>query len=147
MKPVIIGNATLYLGDCREILPTLPKVDAVITDPPYGIGFKYGGEYKDVGGEGYMRLLEPLKGLPLALLQYPEEMMRYCVPVLGAPDECFVWCYNSLFERQSRLWGFWGIKPDFNAVKQPAKNPLDKRITIGMVEGGVRHYDWCSFLK
>jgi len=36
-----IGNATLYLGDCREILPTLPKVDAVITDPPYGIGFKY----------------------------------------------------------------------------------------------------------
>jgi site-specific DNA-methyltransferase (adenine-specific)/modification methylase len=34
-----IGNATLYLGDCREILPTLPKVDAVITDPPYGIGF------------------------------------------------------------------------------------------------------------
>ena len=30
-----IGNATLYLGDCRDILPTLPKVDAVITDPPY----------------------------------------------------------------------------------------------------------------
>ena len=37
--PVIIGNATLYLGDCREILPTLPKVDAVITDPPYGMNF------------------------------------------------------------------------------------------------------------
>lgn len=39
MNPVTIGNATLYLGDCLEILPTLPKVDAVITDPPYGIGF------------------------------------------------------------------------------------------------------------
>ncbi len=37
MNPVKIGNATLYLGDCMEILPTLPKVDAVITDPPYGI--------------------------------------------------------------------------------------------------------------
>lgn len=37
-KPVIIGNATLYLGDCRDILPTLGKVDAVVTDPPYGIG-------------------------------------------------------------------------------------------------------------
>ena len=34
-----IGDATLYLGDCLEILPTLGKVDAVITDPPYGIGF------------------------------------------------------------------------------------------------------------
>ena len=33
----VIGNATLYLGDCLEILPTLDKVDAVITDPPYGI--------------------------------------------------------------------------------------------------------------
>lgn len=33
-----LGNAILYLGDCRDILPTLPKVDAVITDPPYGIG-------------------------------------------------------------------------------------------------------------
>ena len=38
MKCEVIGNATLYLGDCREILPTLPKVDAVVTDPPYGIG-------------------------------------------------------------------------------------------------------------
>jgi site-specific DNA-methyltransferase (adenine-specific) len=32
----VIGNATLYLGDCMEVLPTLGKVDAVITDPPYG---------------------------------------------------------------------------------------------------------------
>lgn len=39
-KPVIIGNATLYLGDCRDILPTLGKVDAVVTDPPYGMAFK-----------------------------------------------------------------------------------------------------------
>ena len=37
-EKVVIGNATLYLGDCMEILPTLGKVDAVITDPPYGIG-------------------------------------------------------------------------------------------------------------
>ena len=33
----IIGNATLYLGDCAEILPTLGQFDAVVTDPPYGI--------------------------------------------------------------------------------------------------------------
>jgi len=36
--PVTIGAAELYLGDCRDILPTLPRVDAVVTDPPYGIG-------------------------------------------------------------------------------------------------------------
>ena len=33
-----IGDATLYCGDCLEIMPTLGKVDAVLTDPPYGIG-------------------------------------------------------------------------------------------------------------
>lgn len=37
MRVETIGDATLYLGDCLEILPTLGKVDAVITDPPYGI--------------------------------------------------------------------------------------------------------------
>lgn len=37
-EPVKIGRAALYLGDCRDILPTLGKVDAVVTDPPYGIG-------------------------------------------------------------------------------------------------------------
>lgn len=38
-KRVVIGNAELWLGDCRDILPGLPKVDAVITDPPYGIEY------------------------------------------------------------------------------------------------------------
>jgi len=37
MRKEIISDATLYLGDCMDILPTLDKVDAVITDPPYGI--------------------------------------------------------------------------------------------------------------
>ena len=35
----IIGDCRLILGDCRDILPTLGPVDAVVTDPPYGIGF------------------------------------------------------------------------------------------------------------
>lgn len=41
-----IGDCTLYQGDCREILPTLGKVDAVVTDPPFGT--------QDLGG-GYGR--------------------------------------------------------------------------------------------
>lgn len=34
----VIGNQTLYLGDCLEVMPLLGRVDAVVTDPPYGIG-------------------------------------------------------------------------------------------------------------
>ncbi len=32
---------TIYWGDCREILPELPKVDLVLTDPPYNVGLNY----------------------------------------------------------------------------------------------------------
>jgi DNA modification methylase len=50
----VIGGSTLYLGDCMELLPTIGHVDAVVTDPPYGIGAdeaaahnkgKYGWKY------------------------------------------------------------------------------------------------------
>jgi DNA modification methylase len=37
VRKEVIGNATLYLGDCLEVLPTIGNVDSVITDPPYGV--------------------------------------------------------------------------------------------------------------
>ncbi|MGI9489071.1 MAG: DNA-methyltransferase [Geminicoccaceae bacterium] len=49
IEPVTIGNATLYCGDCLEIMPTLGKVDAVVTDPPYGINIGGAGT---IGGAG-----------------------------------------------------------------------------------------------
>jgi len=54
-----IGDATLYLGDCREVLPTLSGIDAVVPDPPYGIG-----HVKGAGGHGKhdRRNLEPITG-------------------------------------------------------------------------------------
>lgn len=47
VERVEIGLATLYRGDCREVLPEIGTVDAVVTDPPYGVGFKYGDTYSD----------------------------------------------------------------------------------------------------
>jgi site-specific DNA-methyltransferase (adenine-specific) len=41
---VQIGNATLYLGDCIAIIPTLPVFDALITDPPYSSGGLHRGD-------------------------------------------------------------------------------------------------------
>ena len=48
IEPVVIGDATLYLGDCMDILPTLGMVDAVITDPPYGIGADKKGAHSSI---------------------------------------------------------------------------------------------------
>lgn len=41
MRVETIGDCTLYLGDCREVLPTLTGIDAIVCDPPYGVGFRY----------------------------------------------------------------------------------------------------------
>jgi hypothetical protein len=49
-------GVTLHLGDCREILPTLGKVDAVVTDPPYGIGKD--GQKRSTGGHGGRKAYE-----------------------------------------------------------------------------------------
>lgn len=52
MEKRIIGPCTLYLWDCLKILKTLSDVDAVISDPPYGIGFSHGGNDRSGIGKG-----------------------------------------------------------------------------------------------
>ena len=78
-----IGDATLYLGDCLEILPTLPKVDAVITDPPYGINTKSDGFGK----------LSPWGDLCNSAFWYAE-WMRLCKSRLRATGGCLWTCLN-----------------------------------------------------
>lgn len=70
----VIGNATLYRADCFNVLPELHGVGAVITDPPYGIGFQY-RSYDDAPGRH-------------------EELMLRLVPELvrvTGNGPCFVW--------------------------------------------------------
>jgi site-specific DNA-methyltransferase (adenine-specific)/modification methylase len=80
------GRAELYLGDCLEILPQLPagSIDAVVTDPPYGIGFVKGrggrqGAYRGRPAEA-ARHLEAVTGDdrpfdPASLLSFPNLLM------------------------------------------------------------------------
>jgi site-specific DNA-methyltransferase (adenine-specific) len=79
MRTEVIGDATLYLGDCREVLPGLGRVDAVVTDPPYGIGF-----HKGAGGRGIQANTRPIRDKiigddkpfdPTPFLQFPEVLM------------------------------------------------------------------------
>lgn len=64
MEKVVIGDCELYCGDCLEVLPQLEQgaADAVITDPPYGIGYgKY--ESHDDDPEEYPHMIST--SLPL----------------------------------------------------------------------------------
>ena len=90
-----IGNAVLHLGDCREILPKLDKVDAVITDPPYGIETgvkKCGGSKSLEWGEQAWDATIDQQGIDLAIQ-------------LGTT--CIVWGGNYYRLPPSRCWLSW----------------------------------------
>jgi DNA modification methylase len=48
VREVTIGDCRMIQGDCLEVMPLLGKVDAVVTDPPYGI--KQAGGFSGAGG-------------------------------------------------------------------------------------------------
>jgi site-specific DNA-methyltransferase (adenine-specific) len=105
VDPVIIGNAELYLGDCRDILPTLGKVDAVVTDPPYGIADKWKGGF----GHGWGKAREQ-SGLRNEWDEaIPSE--DTLALVLAAADQSIIWGGNYFPLPPSRCWLVWN-KPE-----------------------------------
>lgn len=65
---------TLYHADCREILPRLMAVDAIVTDPPYGIGFQYASH--DDNRDGWFALMDRV--VPLMQAAAPFVVMPSC---------------------------------------------------------------------
>lgn len=142
----------IICGDCLDVLKAIPngEIDLVLSDPPYNIDFAY-NDYKDnLTAESYIRLLSNFQyPLRTVLIHYPEDSMRYFLPAFGVPDKVMAWCYNSNLPRQFRLINFFKCRPDLNKVKQPFKNPTDKRIKklIENGETGARSYDWFSDIQ
>ncbi len=95
-NPVTIGNAELWLGDCREILPMLPKVDAVITDPPYGLGDRWTG-----GTWGNDPMYEDAKKWDRAVDQSLIDALIKC------GNFAVVWGGNNYAMAPSRCWLSW----------------------------------------
>ncbi len=147
-----MSDVTLHLGDCLEVMRSLPdkSVDAVITDPPYNIGFSGYSSYEDnLSDSDYIGLLSEMGRFPVAVIHYPEEMMRYVVPALGVPDHVGAWCYNSNIPRRFRLINFYKLDPDYSRVKQPYKNPSDSRVKA-LIDGGSKGanlYEWFSDIQ
>jgi len=139
-------------GDFRDIILDIDNDFTIITDPPYNIQFKgYKQEYADnMSDEEYIEMLCWFQCRPIAIIHYPEEMMKYVVPALGIPNEVLCWCYNTNMKRAFRLINIYGVKPNFNKVKQPYKNPNDKRIKAYIAKtgsNGARIYDWFSDIQ
>lgn len=95
----VIGQCELYLGDCMEIMPALGKVDAVVTDPPYGINAsrarnseKWG--WKDYGGGEWDRSRPPPDLLKRVVLAAPSVILwggNYFADLLEPSQKWLVW--------------------------------------------------------
>jgi hypothetical protein len=88
-------------------------------------------------------------GIPSCFVSYAEESMTYLLPALGIPKKVMAWCYNSNLPRQFRLLNYFNCTPDLSQIKQPYKNPTDKRIKR-LIQGGsagTALYDWFSDIQ
>lgn len=103
IEKVVIGNADLYLGDCLEVLPTLPKVDAIITDPPYSERTHAGHDSVasspacDKGYDGADR--KTLGYLPMT----PELVKRIAAAFVAVCDAWIVWMTDHILTPDIRI--------------------------------------------
>ena len=137
----------IYNMDCLEGMRMLPQGHkyCIVTDPPFNVGYHY-NEYNDNKEEGeYFQWLQDIcVNLPVVMVHYPEALYKFAFQIGQFPDRVVSWVYNSNTPRQHRDIAFFGIKTDFTKVKQPYKNPEDKRIAQRIAEGheGGMLYDW-----
>jgi DNA modification methylase len=106
-KEVLAEGVEVYCGDCLEVLPTLGRFDAVVTDPPYGIADKWKGGSRHGWGRAAEQATtrnkwdaEPLDQNAISI-------------ILGAAPEAIIWGGNYFPLPPSRCWLVWN-KPERN---------------------------------
>lgn len=132
----IAEGVTLYLGDCREIIPTLARVHAVVTDPPYGIGLKTktsdfrGSKHFDSGES--LRASKLYEDTPEHVQRLIEEVMPLALSLADRavifPGPAMLWKYpepaslGSIFTPNGAgrtAWGFQCTHPVLFYGKDP----------------------------
>lgn len=125
MKPYYSeGGVTIYHGDCRDVLPTLPVADLVLTDPPYGLG---GWARKEmVGKNGSSRLWG--KGETWDEAPPDEDTIRATV---AAGRQAVIWGGNYYTLPPSRCWLIWDKVQKFSgADAELAWTNLDASVRV-----------------
>jgi DNA modification methylase len=127
------GRVRLICADCRDVLPTLGKVDAIVTDPPYGISAIWNGGFSVKHGWGKAKTEAELRnkwdGSP------PSQNTMDLLIQIG--KETIVWGGNYFDLPQSRGWLVWN-KPERGFTLSEAELAWTNRDTVIRVFDGVR---------
>ena len=138
-------NINLFNCDCLEFMQSNKFKDlirdkkvCIITDPPFNIGYHY-KSYKDNLKEkeyyDFLYKILSMYNMPYVIIHYPEALYKLAFKMNNMPEKVISWVYNSNTAKQHRDIAFFYIKPDMNKVKQPYKNPNDKRIKERIARG------------
>lgn len=138
----------LFNANCMDILPEIianVQNPIIVTDPPFNIGYKYRSYADNLTDKDYYAMLKNVCSFcPSVVIHYPEALYRLAIEMGQVPTKVVSWVYNSNTPRQHRDIAFFACKPDFSKVRQPYKNPKDKRIQERIANGclGGKLYDW-----
>ena len=141
------SHGVLFNGDCQEVMTDIGYIEKaiIVSDPPFNQNYHY-STYKDNKPEDeyYEWLSDIFYPYPSVIIHYPESLYKLAFQMGKFPERVVSWVYNSNTAKQHRDIAFFGVKPDFNKVRQPYKNPNDKRIKARIEEGktGAKLYDW-----
>lgn len=140
-----IGGQRMILGDCREVMPILGRCDAVVTDPPYGLGKKMQG--------GTWGAKEHDKGFLKWDLEAPHHAVAM---ILEKKIPSIIWGGNYFDMPASRCWLIWNkinavpTMADFEQAWTNLDRPSKRMdLPVGRVEYGhptqkpLALMEWC----
>lgn len=136
----------LINGDCRKEIDKFKNDESIIvSDPPFNIGYHYNSYKDNMNDEEYYLFMNDIfNNSRSVIINYPENLYKISGYMNKFPEKVISWIYNSDTPKQHRDIAFFGVKPNFNQVRQPYKNPNDKRIKERIKNGhiGAKLYDW-----
>lgn len=119
--------------------------DLIVTDPPYNIGYKYNGDFKDrISEDDYQAMFEPMLGHRVVMIHYVESIYRDIAPILGLPEHVAAWVYNSNLKNRSwRAVAWFNCVPDWEKFRVPYQDMNDKRVReLALRTGGRACPNW-----
>lgn len=128
----------IYLGDCREILPQLPNVDFILTDPPYGINYSNDGFEKHNAKHGTApcrdttRIIGDDKSLDLSFLfSFPRRV---------------IWGFPYIYDAEATGWLVWR-KHSSTDMDSPMSSPVE--MASSTLWSGFKLFEnlWCGYLR